>query len=481
MMGRLHRDRAGGTMSSALWLTLGLSLAVTPACTCRRTPRFARGDAAAVVLVQRTQDAGGVAANPEIEPNDSPTAPQELKWTGAPPAVSVAGRLDRAEAGKPGDVDVFRVTIPGTRSPQRPDATLATAQESKRLAIEVTAEPGLALSLDLLDENLLVMKSLTAGAGEPVGLPNLAVKPGFTYSMRLKRAPVPPSKARPDAGTNEGAGYRLTALLLDFEPADEREPNDRMETANDLVWQGPSALAAGLFGWRRDEDWYRLPLDTIEPGRVLNLELEGVEGVTASLSVHDSAGKRVVGVRGRKGEKLTLRNLALPGRAGDAGAPTGARAWYAVVRTEAGVDVEHRYVLRVETALPGQGNFEAEPNDDPAHASPLADGTTGGYLTVGDVDIFRYQTPASCELDVQVTGPARVKVKLDILSANGSQVLASATAPKPRQTAEIQGFPCPSEPILIRLSQGKYDGNASEPYSLTVTSRPATARPAGRD
>jgi hypothetical protein len=203
--------------------------------------------------------------------------------------------------------------------------------------------------------------------------------------------------------------------------------------------------------------------------------------VTASLSVHDSAGKKITGVRGRKGEKLILRNLALPGRAGDAGAFAGPRAWYAVVRSDAGVDVEHRYVLRVETALPDQGNFESEPNDDPAHASPLADGTVSGYLTVGDVDNFRYQPQAPCQLDVQATGPARVKVKVDILSSNGSQSLASASAPKPRQTAEIQGFPCPTEPILIRLAQGKYDGNASEPYSLTITSRPATPQPAGRD
>jgi hypothetical protein len=263
-------------------------------------------------------------------------------------------------------------------------------------------------------------------------------------------------------------------LLLDFEPADEREPNDRMESANDLVWQGPSALAAGVFGWRKDEDWYRVPIDTIEPGRVLNLELEGVEGVAAALSVNDSSGKKVTGVRGRKGEKLTLRNLALPGKAGDAGAPAGLRFWYVVVRSESGVDVEHRYVLRAETAPPAQGNFEAEPNDDAAHATPLTEGTASGYLTVGDVDYFRYQAQPPCELVVQTTGPARVKVKVEILSSNGAQVLASASTSKPKQMAEIQGFPCPAEPVLIRLSQGKFDGNASEPYSLSVVSRPAS-------
>ncbi len=472
------RDRAGALRAPGLCLALGLCLTL-PACTCRRTPRFARGDAAAVVVVPRALDAGGIAASPEIEPNDSLTSSQELTWSDAPPAVSVAGRLERTDAGRAGDVDVFRLTIPGARPAPRPDATLAFDPDGKRLAVEVTAEPGLAVTLDLLDENLLVMKSLSGGAGEVVGIPNLAVKPGFTYWLRLKRAAAPSGKGRPDAGAVNGVAYRMTALLLDFEPADEREPNDRTETANDLIWQGPSGLAAGLFGWRRDEDWYRLPLDGIEAGRVLNLELEGVEGVAASLSVNDSSGKKVTGVRGRKGEKLTLRNLALPVRAGDAGAAVG--PWYVVVRCESGPNVEQRYVLRGEIALPEQGHFETEPNDDAAHASPLAEGTTGGYLTVGDVDYFRLETRAPCELDVQAVGPARVKVKVDLLNSNGSQILSSSVAAKPRQAARIQGFHCPVDPVLIRLSQGRYDGNASEPYRLTVSARPVSPLPAKRD
>ena len=68
----------------------------------------------------------------------------------------------------------------------------------------------------------------------------------------------------------------MALLLLDFEVADEREPNDRLESAGELSWQGGSALAAGLFGWRHDEDWYRLPLDFVGPGWVLNLDLDGL-------------------------------------------------------------------------------------------------------------------------------------------------------------------------------------------------------------
>jgi hypothetical protein len=316
---------------------------------------------------------------------------------------------------------------------------------------------------------------LSGGPGETLALPNLAALPGMATFLRVKAAPALAGKgrSRADAGAPAGAGYRVTVLLLDFEAADEREPNDRMETAGVLSWQGPSALAAGLFGWRHDEDWYGLPLEAVEPGQVLNLELEGVGGVAASLSVNDSAGKKIVSVRGRKGEKLTLRNLSLPSLPADAGAAAGkGRWWYLVVRTDGGVDLERRYVLHAEAALPGtQGGYEIEPNDDVTLASPLADGTTTGYLTAGDVDFFRYVAKEPCLLDLEILPPSRVKVKIEILRENDRKLLAEASAPKAHQPARILGFACPGEAILIRLSQGSRDGNASEPYVLRVASR----------
>jgi len=183
----------------------------------------------------------------------------------------------------------------------------------------------------------------------------MAVLPGGAYYLRVRAAPGPAKKGRrtPDAGAPAGSSYQMALLLLDFEVADEREPNDRLETAGELSWQGGSALAAGLFGWRHDEDWYRLPLDFVGPGWVLNLDLDGVEGVAAGLAVNDSAGRKIVAVRGRKGEKLTLHNLVLPSVVADAGAAAaGGRWWYLVVRTESGIDRERRYVLHAEAVLP---------------------------------------------------------------------------------------------------------------------------------
>jgi hypothetical protein len=169
-----------------------------------------------------------------------------------------------------------------------------------------------------------------------------------------------------------------------------------------------------------------------------------------------------------------LHNLVLPHVAGDAGvSAVGGRWWYLVVRAEGGLDRERRYVLHAEAALPdARGGFETEPNDDADHASSLADGTTTGYLPVGDVDVFRYLAGEPRALDIDVSPPSRVRVRLEVLRARGGQVLAEAVAAKGRNTVSIVGLSCPAEPILIRLSQGKHDGNASEPYALRVTSRP---------
>lgn len=462
-------------------------LATLAGFSCRRAPHFVRGDAAAVVVVPRPRDAGGAPPVAEREPNNTQAQAQELTWVGTPSAVTINGRIDRPEAGKAADIDVFKLVVPGERVAAFLDAGQAAdwRLHAKRLSVVINPEVGLAVALELLDETARVVKTVAAGPGEAVGLPNMSVLPGCTYYLRARAAPAPAKKGRgtPDAGAPAGSSYQMTVLLLDFESGDEREPNDRLESAGELSWQGRSALAAGLLGWRRDEDWYRLPLDATESGWVLNLDLEGVEGVAAGLAVNDSAGRKIVAVRGRKGERLTVHNLALSSVAADAGvAAAGGRWWYLVVRAESGFDREHRYVLHAEAVLPeAQGSFETEPNDDAAHASSLAEGTTTGYLPLGDVDVFRYLAVESREIDLEVSPPSRVRVKVEVSRERDGQVLAESIAAKAHQTVRVLGIACPAEPILIRLSQGKHDGNASDPYVLKLASRPAQRDGGKRD
>jgi hypothetical protein len=477
-MGPGRAKKAGPVVAAALVLfpaLVGLA--------CRRAPHFVRGDAAAVVVVQRTRDAGSTPPIAEREPNNTPEQAQELTWVGIPPAAVIVGRIEGAEAGKSADVDVFKVLVPGQLQSSDAGRAAEMLAFAKRLSMVINPQAGTALTVELLDEHVRVVKLVTAGPGETVGLPNMAVLPGCTYYLRVKAAPAPANKGRgtPDAGAPTGGSYHMTVLLLDFEAADEREPNDRMESAGELSWQGGSALVAGLHGWRHDEDWYRLPLDAMEPGWVLNLDLEGVEGVAAGLSVSDSAGRRIAAVRGRKGERLVLHNLVLPTVAADAGAAAAAgRWWYLVVRSENGFDRERRYVLRAEAVLSEtRSGFETEPNDDAARASSLADGTTTGYLPEGDVDVFRYLSTELRDLDIEVVPPSRVRIKVEVIRERDGQVLAEAAAAKVHQTVRIRGLSCPAEPILLRLSHGKNDGNASEPYLVKLTSR-LSQRDAGR-
>jgi hypothetical protein len=172
-----------------------------------------------------------------------------------------------------------------------------------------------------------------------------------------------------------------------------------------------------------------------------------------------------------------LRNLALGAPAAPAGgrdASAGGRAVYLVVRAEGGRNLERRYTLHVRAELAKEGT-ETEPNDDPAHASPLPEGLTTGFLPPGDTDVFRYTPTAPTALDLEVTPPDRVNVKLEVLTADG-QPLASADEGGRRQPERLVNLPV-SQPVLVRLTQRRGEGNADEPYQLRVTSHAPTEAP----
>jgi hypothetical protein len=145
-----------------------------------------------------------------------------------------------------------------------------------------------------------------------------------------------------------------------------------------------------------------------------------------------------------------------------------------VVRTEGGRNLDARYTLHVRAELAKEGS-ETEPNDDPAHASPLAEGLTTGFLLPGDADVFRYTPAGPIALDLEVTPPDRVNVKLEVLRADG-QPIASADEGGRRQPEHLTNVPV-TEPVLIRLTPRKGEGNADEPYQLRVTTHPATETP----
>jgi hypothetical protein len=65
-----------------------------------------------------------------------------------------------------------------------------------------------------------------------------------------------------------------------------------------------------------------------------------------------------------------------------------------------------------------------------------------------------------------------VRGKLEVVRPSDGQVLGAAEAKKPRQTVVLSKIPSLGEPLVVRLGQGKGDGNPNEPYSLTISSAP---------
>jgi hypothetical protein len=444
---------------------------------CRHNRFPPRGDAAAVVVAVPRSNAAVPPKVIEREPNDSPEEAQLLAFNPDWPVLSVEGSLSGPGAGKGKDVDVFKVLVPGRhQDPPVPVPALDSAQAedprvtARKLALEITAEGGRGLSLQLLDDGLKSLETISVDAGDTAGMPNMAVLPGRTYYFRVK-AIAEPAKAAETLPSSQT--YKLMVQLGDFELAEEREPNDGMETAQPVVLVG-AADFAGFLGWHHDRDYFRISAPEI--ASALDVEVDALDGVAASLQVLSGSGARIAAGRGRKGERLGLHNVSVPPAAADAGA--GAQFLYVVLRGESGQNRTQRYVLHFGMGMLRQ-DAEIEPNDSLANATPVRDGTITGFLPVGDVDHFRYVGEGQREVTFELACPPHVRGKLEVVRPGDGAVVATAEAKKAKQTVELAKIQSLGEPLLVRVSQGKGDGNPNEPYSLKIGSTATLAHKAG--
>jgi hypothetical protein len=444
------------------WVAAASALALGACDGCTRSKLLPRADAAAVVLVSPDASAEpGVTVVDEVEPNGSLASAQKIELA-SPSALAIRGGFAAAAAepsAKGRDVDLYKLVVAPDGAGQpgadagRGDAAAVRLSSRRRLSALVHPELGLAVVVEALDDAGQVLASSFGGQpGEDEGVPSLTVSPG-TYYLRVR-----PGQA---AGqTTSDAGYRLTLRLGPVEAGEEVEPNGKATLATELAASGE---AVGFFGWRKDQDWYRIPLDGLPDGSVLSADLEAVPGVTASLLVLVSVERKLTEARGRKEERVAVRNIRLP-----AGEPH----LFLQVRADAGRNIEVRYNLRVRTevARAGGAGGDLEPNDDPQHASPLADGTVQGYLGRGDVDVYRYTAAEPLELDVEAAPPERVDVKMEIIREPDGLLLVRADSGKRQEPERLPNLAAPAGSLLIRLSAGKSDGNNDEPYRLTVSS-----------
>jgi hypothetical protein len=457
----------------ARWLGGLVVLAVLmagPSCRRKRFP--SRGDAAAVVVVAPRHDAASPPSLSEQEPNDSPEQAQVLAINLAAPVVRLAGSLLAPAQAKGKDVDVFKLVVPGDRAvpaPVAPSVDSGSPPEdprmrARRLSLEITTEGGAGLVVQLLDEAQKPMTAISVDAGETAGMPNIAVSPGQTYFVLLKPVAKKAKPAKPEEGQASPCTYKLTVQLADFEVADEREPNDSRETANSVTVRG-SAELAGYYGWARDQDFYRIPLPEVLSA--LDVDLEAIDGVSASLQVLDGAGGRLAFGRGRKSERLALHNVIIRPAAADSEAAS--RNVFVVVRGEYGQNRQQRYVLRL-TLGAVKLNAEIEPNDSPETATPVKDGEVSGYLPVGDADYFRYEAEGQRDVIFSVSFPSRVRGRLSAYRPGEAQPLATMGAKKARQAVTLPAIASLGQPVVLRVWQGKYDGNANAAYSLKIQS-----------
>jgi hypothetical protein len=454
-----------------LRLTWVAALALASGCSsCRKSALPPKPDGAAVVVTADASGASDVPLAAEAEPNDTLATAQKLAVTPAAPAGVTATLHDGS--GKARDTDLFRIDVPAAEPGAAPapaptgadGAAAAPAGPLRRLLrVDVKPEAALALGLEALDDQGQALAATGGGqAGEALALPNLAVTPG-TYYLRV-RAAATGAGAAGSAGST--GGYRLTARLAPLEPGGELEPNGKASMATELQ---PGGEAVGYYGWRHDQDWYRVPTAGVAEGSVLSADLEPAPGVTASLLVFDSVEQKVTESHGRKEERVALRSVRLP---------TTEPYLFVVVRTDAGWNADVRYNLRLHTELPKEGG-EVEPNDDPAHAQALAADAEGGAGAVtvagtlgrGDVDVYKYAAAVPVELDVEAAPPERVDIKLEVLRPDGT-VLARSDTGKRREPERLPNVFVPGGTAFVRVSAGKGDANLDEPYRLSITARP---------
>jgi hypothetical protein len=416
---------------------------------CHRSAMPPRPDGAAVVVAPETVD-DGIATAPEVEPNDTLAKAHALLVSPATP-VAIAGTLASKH-----DVDLYRIDLPASDAGVAPAAAAdaAAPPSPPRLLMRADVRPAagsnLAVTLDALDAGGHVLCTAVGEPGDAIAIPNLAARPG-TIHLRVR--------ATGSEGDASGS-YRLVVRESPFDAGAEIEPNGDAAHATDLA---PGGEAVGYLGWRHDQDWYRLPLGGVAEGSVISVDLDPVAEVSATLQLCGPDGRKLTEARGRKGERVVLRNVRFP-----AGAPVV----FVVVRAELGFNVEARYNIRPRAELPKAGT-EAEPNDDQAHAQTIGDGTITGYLARGDVDFFRYSTDGMALLDLEVDPPERGGVEVEVTREDDTLIARAQSGH--HQPARIASQPIPGGPILIRVVPRHGPIDPDDPYRLTVSSRPAPA------
>lgn len=439
----------------AMLAAIAAAAAGAAGCSGKAGARRSRDAGPSVVIVDR--GASGVELVAEKEPDDE-TA-QVLALPGG-----AKGAIDKA-----GDVDKYEVEV----------------TQAGTLSVKLTGVADADLALELQDAagtRLAQSDNGSAGTGE--GFPNLVVQPGryrAVISEFVKKPPKkkPPrsKKGAPDAAPEPVPGARTAPsapYTIEFAlgplpvEGEEIEPNDSAAFASPLALPGS---ARGFAGWRKDKDFWKVPLTGVGEDEALSIDVDGVADVALRVAVLDGTEAVLLERQGKAGEAVALRNVAV--RAGEP-------HYYVTVSATARGNPDEKYEVRAASA-PLELDEETEPNDKPATAGPLADipsdgGTRVGFLGRGDVDMYKLD-PADGprELHLTVEPPAGVDVVLSVVDAQGAPVTASADAGGAGAPEKLQGVPVPPKAVLYVKLTAKSGGEGSERYRLRWSAAPAEA------
>ena len=465
---------------------------------------------------EEVQDAGGPppgapVPTPEQEPNDDAAHAQQLKGP-----VDVTASLSGA-AGKKADEDWYAL-----------DPSLG------QVTVKVDPAPPLDVVIEVYDSD--GVKRMTqdgaAGGGSEV-----------IHGLVVARAP----KLRVLGKKDEAGPYHLTVTADAPDAAMEQEPNNRAADATPLEADKP---LTGYLSDPSDEDWFKLSLPGPDGGEdagamdaglldagagaivdagapeldagsndagasdagfvdagpvdagsvpppppppppmLLHLTVSGVPGVRLEVDVVNAAEATLYSTRGKTpGEGIEVRNLALR-------APE--RDFYVVVKSAwvgekkeakrfASVDQPYTLTAHLEQA---QGEVELEPNDDAAHATPMAwEGNTAsiqGYLSPRtDVDDYVLHSDKPVIARAEVSGVEHLDLELSVLGVpDGGKETTHLTAndgelKEPEVLTNLAFGPGDLYLQIRGAARKGPDGkwsrdteNAKDPYRLTVTAVP---------
>jgi hypothetical protein len=285
--------------------------------------------------------------------------------------------------------------------------------------------------------------------------------------------------------------YALTVLAEELRVDRELEPNDRAVNAQPIL---PGVALQGSFLSSDDQDWYRLALPAAS-GQFLRVQL--VSGGRPELEIRGGPDAALLAsYRALSGEGLFVRDLSLalavPKGAPDAAVPDAAapdafKAPDAAVAAPdaAGVPAEspaYFFVLKRGTEgpytllvslEPGPADLEAEPNDDPQHATPLGP-TASGYLSPrGDQDWYLVRVAAPSVLQAQVTGlPEDVELAaFDTPDGGKPRQLARVAEDGGTQVLPFVALPAGDSYLRVRMRAADLD-DRDHLYKLSATVTP---------